>query len=503
MMCDQATCTLYTAMSRQEVQTQFRISELQRALSDAPPTISREMAFSAVPRDAIACFATLHHEMDHLRRQFSNPCGLLALHLRSRLIEACQHLILEERNRGSEFPFPLLLKFERADWLSHAISDPVRLVERWMAQNDQSRTVLTALATSAGIRGLEQGARVRDRVLTDAAMLRASGDGRFAPIGFAHPYLQPEIDESIGSIHIYEHMALLHELCWRSRLGGEMQDWGELIEGDQRYRRILMLWHSFFPDAMHLDQGAMRLKDLITDVYRMYPVEFYALLDLALWIPFTPHGFRTTKRALRWEDIQPGHRFHRSIALLRDSGHPLTPITSEDREKRFDATQEWVADELDWERARNLANEWAEYLATEQWREDGLFIGFEPNPVISIARKMLEHRRRSPFDTVCNNIAWQQDSEMRFATWITNEGSAGFGIGGLTDDPTFSATRDAYFLFHGCECLLFGESADRCLMRLDEASRREAVTVIDNALSCEGWDSAYFQSMTEPGWASR
>jgi len=161
-------------------------------------------------------------------------------------------------------------------------------------------------------------------------------------------------------------MSIIHELCWRSRLGGEIDGWGELVAGDQRYKRILILWHSVFPDSMYFDQGEMRPTDLITDAYRMYPVEFYALLDLALWIPFTPRGFRTPRRPIRWEDVQPGHRFQRAVALWKESGRRLTPISSDERERCFDETQEWVAERMGWESPRGLAIEWSEYLTTDR-----------------------------------------------------------------------------------------------------------------------------------------
>jgi len=175
MMCDQATCVIYTGMSQEAFQKCFQIHELRQALAQAPPQISRARAFKTVPRDAIDYYAILNHELDHLRRQFSNPCGFLALHLRSRLIAACRHLIFEENLKDCDIAFPLLLKFEESSWLREAISERLLLAERWMERNEQERTVLTACATLAAIRGLEQGSRINERILGDAALLRASG----------------------------------------------------------------------------------------------------------------------------------------------------------------------------------------------------------------------------------------------------------------------------------------------------------------------------------------
>jgi hypothetical protein len=316
---------------------------------------------------------------------------------------------------------------------------------------------------------------------------------KFVPLGFALPHLPPEIDEFLGAQHLYEQMAILQELSYRTLLGGGMDTWITLLSEDVRYRRVLNLWHHYFPHAHALDNGRMRDTDIVSDIYRIFPVEFYAALDLALWVPFLPTGFSGVSGAVRWEDVQPGHRFLRAIQFLKDAGTQLTPITADHREARFSEVQNWVASELGWMPAEKLAFAWHEYLGDDRWWEDGLFVGERVNSAVTIARTMLSNRILTPFDSVCNNSKGMCCDELRFSHWITNEGPLGYQLHDLSDNAQNSSSRDAFFVFRGCDKLLFGECG--YLDNLDAKWRQTAVEVLGREFAYEGWNQAYFQEM--------
>jgi hypothetical protein len=484
MSCDQINSLLYVNLPSTEMKDRFRPGDLQGALASAPSTASRRDAFATVPETVKDYFGSYGHELDHLHRQFSTSCGFLCLHLHCLLNWASKALIgkwLEDQD--SDLPFPMLPRFENQEWLIGSASD-FATYRDWSSRNNHRATVLAAFAAAAGLYGIERGARVSDRVLADAGMVLSSGGGTgvFAPIGFAHPHIRPEIDEWLGAQDLYEHMAMLQELRYRTQIGGGIREWQSLLACDSRYRRILLLWHHFFPDAHLLDQGSMRPTDVITDVYRIFPVEFYAVADLAMWIPYAPHGFRIRNRPLRWEDVQPGTRFLRAVDCLKGVVNSLTPISSSQREARFDEVQRWIADQMDWEYPGQLAKEWHNYFRSNDWLDEQVFLGNPANPMARLASTLLARRLERPFDAVCNNYLSDGNVALGFSLWMTHEADASCQMHYVGDQEAAAFTRQNYFVFRGLELLLFGRDRQYHLARLNDGERQNALETVTNSL---------------------
>jgi len=431
-----------------------------------------------------------------LRRQFSTSSGLLRLHLQSLLVTACQQLITACRSQNIDIPFPLLERWNVRRTHSELFADCLMLLAECRNVDVATGAAIRALMASAGIWGIESGTSLQNRVLADSAMLLVAREGSFEPLGVATPHLRPEIDEWLGATQLYEHMAMLQELSYRTLLGGGMAEWRSLVDADLRYSMIMRLWHHFFPQARWADVGSMRSDDVITDVYRVYPVEFYAALDLALWIPLSPNGFAGSSRPLHWEDIQPGHRFLAALSTLKNSGRDLTPVTSDEREFQFRATQRWLAARLGWPSPEVLANEWRDYLQTGGWFDDGFIIGRRDSPVMRMTATILAKRTQNAFDVVCGNVRWSESDSARFAVWMTDEGDEGCRMHGLVNDQENVRTRESYYLFRGCQVLLFG--GDSHIKRLNASHRREALEVLSRDLDCDGWDPVYFREMACP-----
>jgi len=491
MSCDQLASVLHLNLPRSELRDRFAIHELQDALHASAQDASRAEAFRSVAEPVKDYFATINHELDHLRRQFSTSCGLLNLYLHSQLVASSQQMALEAQKQEDEFPFPLLGRFARSPWLDSVIKLPPDFYKRCQELAPISAMALWALGNAAAIRGLEVGSTIHGRVLSDMAFFIPFEEKRFSPIGIVQPPIEPEIDEWLGAQHLLEHMAMVEELSCRTKIGGAMTEWTRLLSEDNRYRKIMQLWFHFFPNSHVLDQGVMRPGDRITDVYRICPIEFYAILDLALWPPFTSRGFFRKNGSVRWEDIQPGHRFLRGMGVMRDARTRLTPFTADDREGRFDEVQRFIAAELGWETPENLAAAWYDYLLSERLCNDGLFVGHKDDTVFRIARTMLGHRIKSPFNTVCNNLSQDQTQEIKFAVWITNDGTGGHQMQLAKESDDAFATRNRYLLFRGCEMLLFGESPR--FESLEEGHRRLAVEIMNHELRCSSWNDVAFE----------
>ncbi len=491
MWCDETASVIYTQLSQREVGEKFRAEEIQRVLQNAATVMSRKQAFARVPEAVKDYHSVLSHELDHLRRQFATSSGFLRLHLQSLLVSACQELIVSCQLGNIDIPFPLMERWNLRKTRPELFTDCLTLLSRWGEEIRSISAAIKALVASAGVWGLEGGTSLQDRTLADAAMWLVVRGENFAPIGAGRRDCLPEIDEWLGATQLYEHMGMLQELSCRTQLGGDMAEWRVLVEADIRYSTIMRLWHQFFPEGMPNGKASMRPGDVITDIYRAYPVEFYAALDLSLWIPLGPYGLAGSGRVMCWEDVQPGHRFLTALSALKNSGWSLTPVTSDDRERRFDETQRWLAERLGWRSPQELAVEWHDYLARGQWYDDGFIIGCRESPVMRMATTILGRRIQNAFDVVCSNVRWPDGDSPRFAVWMTDEGDRGCRMHALVDNQAGDLTRDSYYLFRGCQVLLFGETS--YIDRLDIEHRKEAINVLSRDLACESWDEEYFR----------
>ena len=498
MYCDQATCLLYANLRFDEVVRQLNLADLQDSLNSAPDQLSRREAFLHVDQDVKEFNASFAHEQDHLRRQFGTSAGLLCAHLHSRLVYVFFELMTAAATRGDPFPFPLLGRVQRSSAFGEAAGDCKRLFEFHQSEMETNQAALLGLGFSALIDAIENGTKPHSRALAEFAAAALGGDRVFVPQEFIDQE-QVRFPEGILSArHLYEHMAMLDELRWLTLLGGSLGNWEKLLTSSTDYHQLMAVWSKFFPDHEHSQVGTIPEGDLITDVNRMYSVEFYAILDLALWPPFTPAGF-ASEFDITWSDLQPGERMLRAILAFHSSGVEQTPVTSPQRDERFLQVQDAVCGALHWPTPMTLARRWLDYLSGEQWFDDCFLVGQKNEPSIEIARGVLRERLRRPFSVVLNNLSWGDVATARFMLWMTAEENGTRAIHSISPAEPARAARQSFLAIRGAESMLFGTSNRHqdTILSLKPEFRRETIKAIDAACSGDRWDSEYFTENAE------
>ena len=398
-------------------------------------------------------YCILHHELDHLRRQFCNTVGFLQLHLRDMLISVAALLLNASAESHRQIPFPLLGPILNSTLIRESSHNLATLRSACRGLDTTNIHAILGVCLLAADRGLELGCPAAVRGLCELGI--SSTHAQQTTLVSAS---RQELDEGVGAHHLYEHMAVLHELSVRCQFAANIDAWAEMCASDKRYRIIANYWQKYFPSIQH----ELLPTDLIAEPYTIYPIEFYAILDLALWIPYVPSGILP---GFRWEDVQPGHRFVRLVHLLRAANSKsLTPVGSlspNERNNHFEQIQGKLATLLGWPEPRTLARQWLDYFAAEGWADDCLLVRAKNGFTIAIMRKMLHERLASPFDTVCNNTKWVYgDGTLWFSHCVSTETNGSHCVNTVCNDDRNESTLQEHLVGRGIRKFLLGTVND-------------------------------------------
>ena len=123
------------------------------------------------------------------------------------------------------------------------------------------------------------------------------------------------------------------------------------------YNLVGIIWRDLYQFPMPVVSAESWTEDAQPLTGKRFPIELYAAIDLALWVPFRPDGW---VQGMEWRDVHPGWRFLKILDLLKITNHPMTPFSSADAmtNEQFEALQSKWAIKLGWPKASELANSW-------------------------------------------------------------------------------------------------------------------------------------------------
>lgn len=436
--CDMFVPIVKWNTSLDKVNERLQAGRIRQLIRDSPPGTERSGILRHIPDETKYYNAVVQHELDHLRRQLSTTYGFLQRWLVGELIALTPPILEVLKPAAPAIAFPVLPRFlrdrvtpaGRAAWRSEFARCAPHECAMWSAQS--------YLATLEALEhGHLRGARSRWTGTLELPCYLRAGDSDCWPIN-VRSLDSPGVNRCpIGGRHLFEHMAVLETANWCSLLLGGFDQAIDCFTSEtvDDYSAIFGIGSRSHP-VSSLGKDHVRDDDIISHCYAAFPVEHYALIDLALMVPFTSNGWHR-KRVWDWDDIAPGRRYMRLVEALHECNR-YTPFNEENRNEAFQSIQAWMSNRFDWPSVTELIGDWVEAL------EKGVpaaFQEFPGDPAPKLALEYLRLKRDRPFDTVVNNINWGEQAQDQFLVWLTRESS------GLTACP-LRGKADAHLAFN-------------------------------------------------------
>ena len=300
--------------------------------------------YSNVPKlskGQLQVVAKLEHEYDHLRRVAGTSFGHLLAALFAKKIDHALRLVdwdgesqVDFVDRDHEF----VKNLKRASDVREAAF--VMLADSPIPGSYSAECVasaLTALCNLGGGATVQLGNKpFRDilpsvRTTRGARVLGAQALLEFFAVGKESSYAAFAIDKSAVPVEDYRKVTL--------------------------YNLVGAIWRDLYQFPMPVVSAESWTEDAQPLNGKRFPIELYAAVDLALWVPFTPDGW---VQGMEWLDVHPGWRFLKILDLLKATDKPMTPFSSADAmtDEHFEGLQAEWAIQLGWPKASELARDW-------------------------------------------------------------------------------------------------------------------------------------------------
>src|SRR6185295_5718545 len=416
--CDQTLLAIHTPTSR-EIYADYREAIDRHVESFDVPT---SKAVEPLPGDTVSFLSRWEHEADHLRRHLATSLGFLFHHLQLWHTLALEREFPVAIRVRPEAPFPVFTRSQVRDlanfWTGDLRDDLARygrepLAHRekllYVSQNILARSLFHPVEerqVCAAILALSRYNLIARSALPESSCKFAE-DWR-GGVASAGNLSAPAIDEAIFTGEaLFEFMAVVEEMSiefelQRQRPLGASAAY-DLMIAETRYNCVSRLWLGMFPEiGSRWDRALVATNTPRRPFHfaRMYPIELFAVVDLALWIPVGPQGIQSSRGVLSWADIDPGHRFLRAMKLLRSrysgaSFHWLSSNYDADNRVFVDA-QNQFADHFGWPRAGELAASWLSFLQRGNAAQPlaPLFLTHPGAARMEAARRLLKYRQK-------------------------------------------------------------------------------------------------------------
>lgn len=300
--------------------------------------------YSNVPvlsKSQLQVVAKLEHEYDHLRRVAGTSFGHVLNALFTKKIDHALLLVDWDRQPRVDFvdrDHGFVKNLKLASDVREAAF--VMLADSPIPENYSKECVasaLTALCTLGGGATVQLGEKpYRDilpsvRTTRGARVLGAQALLEFFAVGKESSYAAFAIGASAVPVEDYRKVTL--------------------------YNLVGVIWRDLYQLPMPVVSAKSWTEDALPLTGKRFPVDLYAAIDLALWVPFKPDGW---VQGMEWRDVHPGWRFLKILDLLKTIKHPMTPFSSADAmtDEQFEALQSEWATMLGWPKASELANSW-------------------------------------------------------------------------------------------------------------------------------------------------
>lgn len=391
--------------------------EAFRELQEMPLTdkMTPRSTFGRLPLADRLFISHFEHERDHLLRSTGTTFGLLLFAVRRFTVEAARQLL-----RLSTEPPPFHRAAEvRAYTMEHSQS-PGFLRERTMPEGRRAQLLfgfadllLRALSFDAPALSLWPALELFQPALGEEAVfsLYHSFPDYLKSNTEAAPHLHVFRGRPIRTQDLFEYCAVRHQLNMASLTGvgapEAFETLEELVAGERpewsEYRFVETAWATLCPDAFFAKEvirepGTAPLRG----IWRAYPVELLAAIDLAFWVPFGPAG-ALTEHPLSWLDLSPGWRFARVLAHLHETKPTMNLMPKTGGADVFLGLQENWCRQFGWTTPEALCRAWLPALERAE------------TPSID---RLSDARRRLALEAICH----RQRDPIAAATSIDYQG---------------------------------------------------------------------------------
>lgn len=479
------------SISREEVERLLRPSDYLAAVKQHSDKSTIREAFAEFPEDSRYTSAVLAHERDHLFRNLSTTYGFLYRFLFDYTFWGATQLLKEASKQNSAFLFPLLGRHEKAVY--RIASMPGNAAGRELLSGNQHEAIPGLVASVlAFLSAIEWNdlrlPRQKPLVGLVPALLVVLDQNS---LGCVDPstvdLITPENGLELNARGLLESMALLETYSmggWNNVSGEFIAEQLMLKVGHSEYTSIVSAWSVKHRNRFH-GRKNIRKEDWITGAYGILPVEFYAVVDLALNPPFTPSGFQDGKM-WEWNDIEPGARFWLASNWLAEVDEPCTSMSDDSREERFIEVQQKLCEVFGWPTPKELAIKWYEHFSSDAWKITPTFVAAQGYQTSSLVAHLLKKRIESPFDLVVNNLGFGIHSEIDFTGWLTRE-EDGLTLNSAKEEKA-DAMFETYLLQQSLLWMLTGKST---LPRMCKAHRTDAVGLVYHHLLEKEWNREF------------
>lgn len=493
------------ALTRQEVVAVNAGNALSGALAQSSPDERRRAVFAHVPREPKRFTAMVAHEHDHLRRHLGTSHGL-ALHvLRSRLPKLFAEVFDCDWKGPQSIPFPLLTP-RRIEALVAQPTSASSGREPGLALLEVLGT-LTALDGAQGPeafgvtwRYLEGWAKASGVLLSEPVLPQAAP----APPSSAPTYSWNGRWLGVTARHLYEFLGMVQQGNTLLSMGEELEMVEELLrEQSGDYGFVVGLWNHRFPlrDLPDPFDQPRDADELFLDYARLFPLELWAAVDLALWLPISPQGLTSMSGQLRWADLQPGARFLEVLEVYRELELAPTPIPATSREKNeaLSSLQRQVCLRRGWRFPEDLAREWLAWLEDPSTDPNTPWLDAENSGRRETAAQLLRVRLERPGELVLGDLDSQAEGISRSPAWVLKENDAGSVLGVVPmgderDDDTLQPS-DLQGCFRAMRYLATGEAGHEDVLAYTTEVRRRAVECLSRLYAkCGGKHAKVFQA---------
>lgn len=400
-----------------------KIGEVRDSLSSVVGAIrgstggSRREVFGRASEQARNVWAMLHHEQDHLRRQYSTSYGLMLIYLQLELRWKAAGVL---PTLTSDSPIPLT-EFGEKNW-----NTAIELYEEYESMRaEEQQRVLCGSTVSAfdRLEGTWRSGGSINGSLCDLMLMIFAGEGCFGQ-GASYACCPPEqwiLSESrgwpntLGGRTVLEFFAVLRQIDSESQMGLARNTQG-LFGGRDQYGAVFRLFGQrtagVFSDTVDRNNRAAGA------IYNLFPLEFYALADLALWPAFVPPISPLVGKEWVFNDINPFWRLVKGVTIWERLGSPMTSINVDSAEKDFESFQLQICKEAGWVSPQQIAfywNQWFSFAALES--DDGTWNAFRSS-TISHGREWMIRRNGNPLSMTLSDLDLGAENFNRFSVWV-------------------------------------------------------------------------------------
>jgi hypothetical protein len=479
MWFDPDTLGLHIFKSQQSILGIDAGNHLRSALADHPePSATKGEIFSGVPDAAVDFNVTYRHEQDHLRRILCTSFGLLIHHLQSNDAGVLQRSFCGAMGDRALDSFPV---FDSADAIRLRKSLLNKGIEPFieiLKTESPQKYLALYCSRKALVRALVDGIPKDELSLALGGLLTIKTNReRPAELNMDAPealILKTclEIQNSkLNGRSLLEFLATYQGLNTMMQQGGHGKIALATLAAGDEYNLIPRLWNGMFGDSGGFAEGSGSNDDFDLSAFRTLPLELFAAVDLALWIPAGPLGLCSKRKELGWADLEPGIRFWRCMDLLKQAGIGPSSIDCKDNVQRFRETQDALANHLGWPTVDELAQEWLAFFEESKMSGtfDGYFLEHPGDKRISLSTSLLRLRMEKPLAVVLNNS--NALLEAGFSSWWIGAKEEPREIKPQWEGEEKYYAFKMFVLTKMCSLLLSGEGA----VRLSKENMQQAL----------------------------